>query len=300
MEKEPMIVQGRIVKGIAGFYYVRTQEQGVVECHAKGIFRKEKVKPLVGDLVEIEILDEEEKTGSIRKVMPRTSYLIRPEVANVDQAVIVFSYVTPEPNLNLLDKFLIMMRQNNISCVICFNKEDIAVSDKKESLEQIYKDSGAKILRISAGEGTGIEELQAQLSGHISVLAGPSGVGKSTLINRICPEASMETGDISKKLERGKHTTRHSELFALDENTFLMDTPGFMAFELSEDMTKEELKDFYPEFYPYEGKCRYDGCSHTHEPQCSVKNAVSEGIIHIARYQGYELLYNELKNRRKY
>lgn len=297
------LVQGRIVKGIAGFYYVATKEYGELECHAKGVLRKQQKKPLVGDWVLCELVEQEKGIGSIHQILPRTNQLIRPEVANVDQALVVFAYHSPEPNLLLLNKFLIMMSKKGVPCLLCFNKEDLARHGLEPDYLSIYQDSGVKLYSLQANgqqADTLLEELRAQLHGKLTVLAGPSGVGKSTLVNLLCPEAEMETGEISRKLERGKHTTRHSQLFPLWESSYLMDTPGFTAFDLDMEFTKEELKDYFPEFYAYEGRCRYQECSHTHEPSCAVKEAVEHGKIARVRYEGYKGIYEELKNRRRY
>lgn len=304
-------LQGRIVKGIAGFYYVKTDELGIVECHAKGKFRKEQRKPLVGDLAEIEIVEvirseednaKESHIGSIVSITERKNSLIRPEVANVDQALIIFAHTSPEPNLNLLDKFLIMMEKNDVPCILCFNKEDLKQKSEKDALCEIYKDCGARVysLQANANDLSLTQRFENLLDKKLTVLAGPSGVGKSTLVNLLCPDAEMETGEISKKLERGKHTTRHSELFEISEDTFLMDTPGFTAFDLDEEFEKEDIRNYYPEFYPYEGKCKYQECSHTHEPKCAVKDAVEKNEINKIRYDGYVSIYEEIKNRRKY
>ncbi len=291
-------MQGKIIKGIAGFYYVHA-ESGVYECKAKGIFRKENIKPLVGDNVELEVLDEAGKEGSIRKIMPRKSRLIRPSVANVDQALIVFAIVKPDPDFNLLDRFLIMMQQQNLPCIICFNKSDIASDAEREELQKAYETCGNRVLFISALKQEGLKEVRAQLQRKTTVLAGPSGVGKSSLINDLYPQAEMETGAISRKIERGKHTTRHSELFALDGESYIMDTPGFSSLQLF-DMEKEDLKDFYPEFKEYEENCRFRGCVHMEEPDCGVKAALLAGKISEVRYRNYRVLYEELKNRKKY
>lgn len=295
-------INGRIVKGIAGFYYVSVDDESksLYECHARGLFRKDKIKPIVGDYVSIEILDEEKKLGSIVSIDNRKNELIRPLVANIDQAVIVFAFTKPEPNFNLLDKFLIMMRKNDVDTVIIFNKEDLAKDGEGNSYVEAYKNSGARIMTICAKEGRGIEEVKELLHGKTTVLAGPSGVGKSTLINAICDDAVMETGDISEKLKRGKHTTRHSEIFQIGDDSYIVDTPGFTAFELVEGMEKEEIRDYYPEFFPYEGTCKFEPCSHTHEPSCSVKAAVDESKINKIRYDNYLYIYDEIKNRRIY
>lgn len=292
-------MQGKIIKGIAGFYYVYTDEYGVLECKAKGIFRKENKKPLVGDDVEVELLSEEEKTGNITKILPRENELIRPAVANIDQALVIFAVTHPEPNLNLLDRFLLMMQTQELPVIICFNKQDLAEPKQAEELRQIYEASGYQVIFISAKKEQGVEAIMEMLRGKTTTVAGPSGVGKSTLINRICPEALMETGDISHKIERGKHTTRHSELFHVCKDTFIMDTPGFSSLGIF-DLEKEELKDYYPEFSELETECRFRGCVHMEEPDCAVKAAVDNGKISKERYANYRLLYEELKNKKKY
>lgn len=297
-------MQGKIVKGIAGFYYVyakkETEEYGrIYECKAKGIFRKENIKPLVGDNVILDILDGENRTGNIAKILERSSELIRPAVANIDQALVIFAVVKPEPNFNLLDRFLIMMEKQGLESIICFNKQDIASEEEKEELKRAYEACGYRVLFVSALENEGMEELHALLKGKTTAVAGPSGVGKSSIINRLSPEANMEIGAISRKIERGKHTTRHSEIIALYEDTYIMDTPGFTSLKLL-PMEKEELKGFYPEFEAYEPNCRFAGCVHISEPDCNVKEALAEGKISRIRYHNYKLLFEELREQRKY
>ena len=292
-------MQGKIVKGIAGFYYVHVVESGVYECKAKGIFRKEKIKPLVGDNVKIEIIDENEKTGNITEILPRKNELIRPAVANIDQALVVFAVTRPSPHFSLLDRFLVMMESKHIPVILCFNKEDIADDFQIKALEKIYSGCGYPCIFTSALEQRNIEQVKALLTGKTTAIAGPSGVGKSSMINVLQPEANMETGDISQKIERGKHTTRHSELFLIDADSYIMDTPGFSSLYMS-DFEKEDLQYFFPEFEEFEGTCRFDGCSHTHEPDCAVKNAVSDGKIASVRYDSYKKIYEELKDKRRY
>lgn len=292
-------MQGKIIKGIAGFYYVHAEDRGIYECKARGIFRRENVKPLVGDDVEMEVLDREKKEGTIRKILPRRSKLIRPAVANIDQALVIFAIRKPEPNFNLLDRFLIMMEQQGLSSVICFNKSDIASVQEREDLRKAYEACGYRVLFISVMEQEGLKEVRHILQGKTTAVAGPSGVGKSSLINCLHPQAGMETGAVSEKIDRGRHTTRHSELFALDGESYIMDTPGFSSLELF-DMEKEELKNFYPEFREYEGGCRFRGCVHVSEPGCRVKEALAEGKISRVRYHNYTVLYEELKDRKKY
>ena len=292
-------MQGKIIKGIAGFYYVHVEGHGVYECKAKGIFRKDHVKPLVGDDVIVDVLDEEEMLGNIRQILPRRSALVRPAVANVDQALIIFAIVKPNPNFNLLDRFLIRMERQKLPTIICFNKQDIASAQEKEALRHSYETCGYKVLFMSALENEGIEEVRKLLTGKTTTVAGPSGVGKSSLINKLVPTANMKTGDISVKIERGKHTTRHSEIIALGEGTYIVDTPGFTSLEISE-ITKEELGQYYPEFVQYEPYCKFSGCAHINEPSCGVKDAVAEGRISKERYDNYKTLYQELKDIKRY
>lgn len=292
-------MQGKIIKGIAGFYYVYVNGSGIYECKAKGIFRKDNTKPLVGDDVELNILDSEQMLGNIERILPRRSELIRPSVANVNQALVVFSIVKPQPNFNLLDRFLIMMKQQGLPCIICFNKQDIDSEGAGDEYRKIYQDCGYKTLLISAAKEQGIKEVKALLQGKTTTMAGPSGVGKSSLVNCLQSGRVMETGSISTKIERGKHTTRHCELIAIEEDTYILDTPGFSSLGLF-DLEKEQLASFYPEFDKYEEYCKFGGCSHLTEPVCGVREAVEQGQISQMRYENYALLYEELKNRRKY
>ena len=269
---------GKIMKGIAGFYYVGVAESGVYECKAKGIFRKDKIKPLVGDDVEIEVLNEEEKLGNIVKILPRRSELIRPAVANIDQALVIFAAREPKPNLSLLDRFLVIMEKQDVPVIICFNKQDLCDEEEVGRLKEIYEACGYPVVLASAKQGEGIEEIKSRLRGKTTTVAGPSGVGKSSLTNLLQNEVQMETGEISKKLGRGRHTTRHSQIIQIEEDTWLYDTPGFTSFYV-EEIEKEELRFYFREFSKYEGTCRFQGCTHTHEPGCMVKNALEEGKI---------------------
>lgn len=292
-------MRGKIIKGIAGFYYVYVEGQGTYECKAKGIFRKEHVKPLVGDNVLVDVLDGQEMTGNIRQILPRQNELVRPLVANVDQALIIFAIVKPNPNFNLLDRFLIRMERQNLPTIICFNKQDLASQEEKEALFHSYEACGCQIRFVSALENEGVEQVRELLMGKTTTVAGPSGVGKSSLINRFSPEANMETGEISAKIERGRHTTRHSEIIALGRESYIVDTPGFTSLDICE-ITKEELGRYYPEFVKYEPYCKYRGCAHISEPSCSVKDAVIEGKISRVRYENYKMLYEELKDQKKF
>ena len=293
------MVYGKIIKGIAGFYYVHVEACGIYECKAKGNFRNKKIKPLVGDNVRIEIIDEENFKGNIEEILERKNELIRPAAANIDQALLLFAIKDPAPNLNLLDRFLVMMQTKEIPVILCFNKEDIASEEKLSELAEIYEKCGCQLIFVSAKEEKNMETLRRMLEGKTTAIAGPSGVGKSSIINLLNPKANMETGSISRKIERGKHTTRHSELFMMGEDSYIMDTPGFSSLYVN-DFEKEELKYYFPEFELYEGQCRFNGCDHIHEPGCAVKEAVEKGKIHAVRYEDYKELYEELKNKRRY
>lgn len=292
-------MQGKIMKGIAGFYYVHVAGSGVYECKAKGIFRKDGLKPLVGDNVEMEITHEKDMEGNIMRILPRKNELVRPAVANIDQALVVFAVTKPKPHFNLLDRFLVMMEMKQIPAVLCFNKADIAENPDIAGLKEVYEKCGCTILFTSAKKEENIDRLKAVLRGKTTAVAGPSGVGKSSLINLLQSGVKMETGSISRKIERGKHTTRHSELIMLGEDSYIMDTPGFSSLYVN-NMEKEDLKYCFPEFAPYEGQCRFSGCGHIHEPGCAVKQAVEEGKIHKIRYEDYVMLYRELQERKRY
>ena len=292
-------MQGKIVKGIGGFYYVHVQGAGIYECRAKGIFRKDKKKPLVGDDVMISVQDEEKRAGNVDVLLPRKYELIRPAVANVDQALVVFAVSSPKPNLNLLDRFLISMRQQELPVIICFNKIDLAEEKELDDLKEIYKACGCQVVFISVAERLGLEEVEGMLEGKTTVVAGPSGVGKSSLTNYLQPDAAMEVGAVSKKIDRGRHTTRHTELIWIKQDTYFLDTPGFSSLYL-QNLQREELRDYYPEFLPYEKQCRFQGCMHISEPDCGVKEALKEGKIHPSRYENYKLFEKELKEQRRY
>lgn len=294
-----MIKKGKIIKGIAGFYYVHDGVESVYECKAKGAFRNKKVKPLVGDNVEVEVLDEEKKLGNILAILPRNNCLIRPACANVDQALVIFAGKDPEPNLNLLDRFLVMMEIQGIPCHICFSKTDLLENEDLERFEEIYRNTDYPMHFVSTYSGEGIEEIRAFLKGKTTVMAGPSGVGKSSLMNCVNPDAEMETGEVSEKIRRGRHTTRHTELFYIGEGSFFLDTPGFSSLYV-EGIEANELRFYFPEINELEGECRFQGCIHDKEPDCAVKTAVQNGQISSERYENYHLIYEELKNKKKY
>ena len=232
-------------------------------------------------------------------VYPRRNELVRPAVANIDQALVVFAVTRPSPHFNLLDRFLVMMESKEIPVILCFNKEDIASDPQVAELKEIYARCGCPLLFTSARSGQNLNQLAEVLKDRTTVIAGPSGVGKSSIINILQPEANMETGAISSKIERGKHTTRHTELFPVGDDAYIMDTPGFSSLYVN-DFEKEELKQYFPEFAPFEGTCRFHGCDHIHEPGCGVKEALEKGLIHKVRYKSYMEMYEELKNKRRY
>lgn len=293
------MMRGKIIRGVGGFYYVYVGElSGVLECKARGNFRKRNIKPLVGDDVDVEIVDREKFLGNIIEIRSRRNSLIRPAVANVDQAAVIFALSYPKPNLNLLDRFLLMMKTQQIPVIVCFNKCDDQQKELSEELLKHYEKSGSAVLQTSTLTGVGMEAFRQILAGKTTVLAGPSGVGKSSVMNVLFPEAEMETGDISEKIKRGKHTTRHTELFYIGNDTFIMDTPGFTSLQLPE-LEKEQLKDYYSEFDCYQGACRFLGCVHINEPDCSVKEALGRGEISQSRYGNYKQFYQELMERKR-
>ena len=291
--------KGKIIKSIAGFYEVHTGEN-IYRCRARGVFRALGVKPLVGDDVEIEVTDTVSvpMEGNVIRLLPRKNELVRPNVANVDQALLIFAITHPAPSYNMLDRFLITMSKRDLPAVLCFNKQDLATEAEIRELRESYEACGCIVLFVSVLSPDTLTQLKEILRGKTTVLTGPSGVGKSTLINTICPGALMETGELSRKISRGRNTTRHVELLAGEEETFLVDTPGFTSLYLM-DIKAEELRYYYPEFSEYEGKCRFDGCVHRKEPGCAVRKALEEGKISRIRYGNYCELFDELKNRKE-
>ena len=287
------------MKGVGGLYEVYVEDLGPVTCRAKGILRYNDIKPLIGDNVKLTVLDPKERTGNLTEVLPRRNALIRPAVANVDQAMVVFAVKEPEPHLNLLDRFLLLMAKEDLPVVICFNKTDQADGDELSHFRKIYEKSGARVLFAQANNPATMDDVYAELLGKTTVLAGPSGVGKSTIMNFAQPEAAMETGELSERIRRGKNTTRHAQLNYVTRETYLCDTPGFSSLFLPE-IEAEELRYLYPEFKAYEEQCRFPDCVHRKEPGCAVKEAVEKGDIAKERYENYLLLYDELAGRRKW
>lgn len=282
------MIDGRIIKGIGGFYYVKAADNAVYECKARGIFRKDSIKPAIGDFVDISV---ENGKGSIEKIYDRTSYLIRPTVANIDVLVIVVASAEPDPNILLIDKLLVSSEEAGIAPVICINKTDVKSGDE---LSVIYEKAGYPVVQISAKEDNIKDALLPYIKDKTSAFAGLSGVGKSTILN-IITETDLETGEISDKIKRGKHTTRHVELLELPEGGYVLDTPGFSSFEVN-TIKATELYKYFPEMSGYEDSCRFSGCCHINEPDCAIKEKVESGEIAKSRYESYKELFNQLKN----
>lgn len=290
-------MKGTIVKGIAGFYYVKTDGE-LYQCRARGVFKKEGVTPAVGDEVIFEPGRSQEDDGVVAEILPRKNLFIRPPIANVDCLAIVMAAAHPKPNLAVADKFLIMAEKSGTEAVFCLNKVDLAKTDLIDQIRHRYKDA-YPVICLSCREKEGMEELKAQIQGKRTALAGPSGVGKSTLLNALKPEAGAQTGLVSHKTKRGKHTTRHCELFDLGKGTMIFDTPGFTSFEILE-AEEDELQHLYPELRPFIGSCRYDNCRHLKEPDCAVRRAAEEGRIPIERYESYKTHLEEIQAKNRY
>ena len=290
---------GKITKGIAGFYYVHGDDGCLYECKAKGVFRKDGIKPLVGDNVTISVLDGEKKLGNLDEILERKSELLRPAAANIDQVLVMFAAAKPAPNFNLLDRFLIRMGLEKVPVLIGFNKSELVTEEQIAEIREIYTLAGYPVYFFSVKERNGLSVLEDALEGKTTALAGPSGVGKSSLMNYLCPQAEMETGDVSRKIERGRHTTRHAELFVLHRDTYVMDTPGFSSLYVNE-IEAQELWSYFPEMQDAERECRFTGCCHMEEPDCEVKNRVASGKIAKQRYESYRQLYTELNNIKRY
>ncbi len=296
------IYTGRVIRAIGGFYFVKTSSGEEYQCRAKGLFRNENLRPLVGDMVElIPVVDTDiERPGSVTKVLPRKNSLIRPAIANVDLAIVFFSAADPAPNLHLMDRFLCEMEYRGVRSMVCLNKADKAEDQELARYEAIYKSAGYRTLALCAKDGD-LTELLGELEGRISVLAGPSGAGKSTLVNRLQTVMRMETGGISKKLGRGRHTTRRSELLAIDslKDSYIADTPGFSDVALTE-VDERCLAALFPEIAGHGTQCRFAQCSHIKEKDCMVRKVLSEGLISRERYESYCMFYEDIKSRRKF
>ncbi|SFB04397.1 ribosome biogenesis GTPase [Acetitomaculum ruminis DSM 5522] len=290
---------GRIIKAISGFYYVYVAGAGIITCRAKGVFRKNKITPLVGDQVKIEIISMEEKEGNVVSVEERKNSLIRPSVANVDLALVIFAMKEPNPNFNILNKYLVSMEKQGVESIICFNKEDLCTKEEIDYLKSEFSKTPYKVFFISVKDKKGIAEVKKELKGKTATVAGPSGAGKSSLINEIVPDGNEETGEISEKIKRGKQTTRHTRLIVVDEDTFIIDTPGFTSMSI-DDILCQELWNYFPEFTEYEKECRFVGCAHINEPDCGIKEALKRGEISKLRYDNYTEIYQELKQVRRY
>lgn len=287
---------GIIFKGIGGFYYVK--HEGIMyECKARGKFKNDKIIPMVGDYVTISVHDADNKLGMIEEIHERKNSLIRPVVANVDQAVVVFSIKNPMPNITLLDKMIVLAEHSALDVIVCFNKSDLDINFDFETYQKIYEAAGYRVLKTCALSEDGISELLDTLAGKINVFSGPSGVGKSSLLNAISDHA-VETGELSEKIKRGKHTTRHSELFEISNGGIIVDTPGFTNLSVSE-VDPEDLPDYFPEFKRFAELCRFDNCLHQNEPGCEVKVALNEGKINKQRYDAYIYIYNEIVEQRR-
>ncbi|MDU3580730.1 ribosome small subunit-dependent GTPase A [Clostridium butyricum] len=287
-------MNGKIIKGIGGFYYIKTEE-GLIECKARGKFRHKDIKPMVGDNVTIQI---ENGKGVIEEIHKRTSELVRPTVANVSLAFIVFAVKNPDINFDLLNKFLVLCEYNNIEVIVCLNKIDLVSEEEREEIKKRINDIGYEVLFINAKQGVGIERLKEKMNGNVTVFCGPSGAGKSTLINQLADKEHMQTGNVSEKLGRGKHTTRHSELIEVAQG-YIVDTPGFSTLEIKDLMDKNSLKYCFPEFSEYNDNCKYRGCLHYKEPKCALKDAVEDGKVNKYRYDFYVKSLEEIMEEEK-
>ena len=279
-------MEGRIVKALSGFYYVSTQE-GLIACRARGLFRKTGESPLVGDIVTI---SAEHGEGTVQKIAERRNSFVRPAVANLDMIVILASAAIPVTEPFLVDRMTVIALRQGVEPVICVNKIDLDPADR---LTDIYRAAGFRVINTSAETGDGVEDLREAIRGKVTALTGNSGVGKSALLARLCPEMAFQTGEVSRKLGRGRHTTRHIELFDLGEGTYVADTPGFSSFDLDlmDHIPKEELQELFPDLHAHAGGCRFPDCSHRTEPGCSVLDALAAGEISPSRHRSYVRLY---------
>ncbi len=292
------MIQGIIIRGVGGNYYVDT-DKGIIECRARGLFRNQNIKPLVGDYVLIRLTEEDNSCGYIEEIMERKNEMKRPSVSNIDQIIIVFAVKNPEPSFLLLDKLLIASEINNLNPIICFNKCDLVDEKCISKYKEIYKNTGYKIIFTSMYNKNLLDELIDILKDKVTLFSGPSGVGKSSLMNSIDNGFKLKTGEISDKLKRGKHTTRHAEIYKLNFGGFAVDTPGFSSFDVNE-IDFDELTDFYPEIKAHSENCRFNNCIHDKEPSCGVKKAVENKEISEIRYNNYIKLLYEIKSNKPY
>lgn len=292
------MIEGIITKGVGGNYYVDIGNK-IIECRARGLFRLKNIKPLVGDIVLIRITEEDENSGYIEEIKDRTNEIKRPPVANAQQLLIIFAVKNPEPSFLLLDKLLIAAEVNNLKPVICFNKADLADEEQKENILNILKNTGYKIIFTSKYNEDSLIELKNILKDKLNVFSGPSGVGKSSIMNAVQPDFILKTGEISEKLKRGKHTTRHAEIYKLSFGGYAVDTPGFSSFEL-EGIDEYDLKNYYPEIVKYDEGCKFLDCLHNKEPNCAIKEAVSNNLISQTRYNNYIKLLEQIKSNKPY
>ena len=279
---------GRIVRSLSGFYDVQT-DTGVVTCRGRGSLRRGQEIPLTGDMVEI---TEEKGKGMVEKILPRRNRFVRPAVANVDALVVFAANVNPVTEPFLIDRVAAIAGDQEVEVILCVNKCDL---DPATDLVRIYRNAGFSVIRASAETGEGVEELRQTIRGKLVAFTGNTGVGKSSMLNRLCPDLELATGEVSEKLGRGRHTTRHVELFSLGEDTYVADTPGFASFdtEQMDVLLKENLQYAFPDFAPYLGACQFHDCSHRAEPACAVRKAVEEGNIEKTRYDSYLRLYEK-------
>lgn len=288
--------EGIILKGVGGFYEVLDDGgDALYTCRVRGIHRKEGgITPLIGDRVTFEIIDEKKKEGRIDRILERRNYFVRPPVANIDQLAIVISVVSPSPDFMLVDKLLITCVSKDVKPLIIINKADLDTDNEIEIIKNAYKNTGFPILVLSKLFPNRYENLHKYLAGNITAFAGQSGVGKSTILNAVLKNWVMETGEVSERIQRGKHTTRHVQLFRLNDGGYILDTPGFSSFFV-EEVEHQHLQNYYPEFNSKTGECRFKGCSHTGEPDCAVRELYNDGKIDEGRYNRYIELYKELK-----
>lgn len=289
---------GKIIKGVGGNYYVDT-ELGLIECRARGLFRNKNISPMVGDNVTIRVTKENNKQGYIESIYDRINEMKRPPVSNVDQIIIVFAIKNPEPSFLLLDKLLVLSEFNNLMPIICFNKSDLTTDEYNNEVYSKYMNTGYKVIFTSKYDQNSINGVKNILKDKITLFAGPSGVGKSSLMNAIGENLDLKTGEISNKLKRGKHTTRHAEMYKLSYGGFVVDTPGFSSLDINE-IRPNELTNYFPDLLQYSGQCKFNNCIHNKEPGCKIKKAVKEKLISESRYQNYIRLLEELNKVKLY